>query len=143
MAETTPKKRKAAQLKRDFDPSRWAHLIFVLGGFIAAWVLTNAIEDGWAVLWDFYPQIGRPQSLTANSVGIGIAVVGTLLAWRRRDWFEFTTEVVVEVAQVTWPTRAEVRAATIVVIVMTLICSVLLFAMDQLWSNATDLLYGI
>lgn len=143
MADTPTKKRKAATVKRDFDPSRWAHLIFVLGGFLAAWVLTNFIEDGWALLWDYYPQVGRPQSLVANSIGIGIALLGTVLAWRRREWFDFTKEVVVEVAQVTWPTRAEIRAATIVVIVMTLICSVLLFGMDQVWSNATDLLYGI
>lgn len=143
MADTPPKKRKAAKIKRDFDPSRWAHLIFVLGGFLAAWVLTNVIEDGWALVWDYYPQLARPKTLVANSVGISIAVIGTALAWRRREWFAFTTEVVEEVAQVTWPTRSEIRAATIVVIVMTIICSVLLFAMDQVWSNATDLLYGI
>lgn len=143
MAETERKKRKAAPLRREFDPSRWAHLIFVLGGFVAAWVLMNAIEDGWALLWDFYPQVGRPNELLAQLVAIGIALVGTLLAWRRRDWFKFTTEVVVEISQVTWPTRAEIRSATIIVIVMTLICSLLLFGMDQVWSNVTDLLYGI
>jgi len=143
MADTTRKKRRVAKVGREFDPSRWAHLIFVLGGFVAAWVLTHMIESVWALLWDSFPKIGRPNTLTANTIGILVAIAGTVIAWRRAQWFKFATEVVVEIAQVTWPTRAEIRAATIVVIVMTLICSVLLFAMDQIWSNMTDLLYGI
>jgi preprotein translocase subunit SecE len=137
------RKKKGGKQKREFDPSRWAHLIFVLGGFMAAWVLAHAIEDIWAVLWSYYPYIGRAEAMTSNIAGISIALAGTIYAWRRRDYFKFTTEVVVEISQVTWPTRPEIRAATIVVIVLTLICSVLLFAMDQVWSTATNLLYGI
>lgn len=142
MAETRRKKRKEA-IKRELDPSRWAHLIFALGGFIGAWVLSNAIDDVWNILWSYWPQIGRPNPLTSNIIGISVAVAGAIYAWRKERWFKFTTEVVVEISQVTWPTKAETRAATVVVIVMTLICSVILFGMDQMWSNVTDLLYGI
>ena len=136
------KKRRVA-VKREFDPSRWAHLIFVLGGFVGAWVLAHAIEDIWDIIWSYYPQIGCPDAMKANIAGIVIALSAAAYCWRRKDYFKFTTEVVVEISQVTWPTRAEIRAATIVVIVITLICSVLLFGMDQLWSNATNMLYGI
>jgi len=44
---------------------------------------------------------------------------------------------------VTWPTRVETRAATVVVVVITLICSALLSGMDFFWSGVTDWLYGI
>ena len=142
MAETRRNKRKEA-IQRELDPSRWAHLIFALGGFIGAWVLSNAIDDVWNIIWSYWPQIGRPNPLTSNIIGISVAVAGAIYAWRKERWFKFTTEVVVEISQVTWPTKAETRAATVVVIVMTLICSVILFGMDQMWSNVTDLLYGI
>jgi preprotein translocase subunit SecE len=131
-------------LKRDFDSSRWAHLIFVLGGFMAAYVLSNAILDIWELVWSQWPQsVPRQDELQSSYIGIGIAAAATLYAWRRKDWFQFCTEVVTEISQVSWPTRAETRAATIVVIVMTLISSTILWGMDRLWSTITNWLYGI
>jgi preprotein translocase subunit SecE len=140
---STTRRRKKHDVAREFDPSRWAHLCFALGGFMGAWVFANLVEDTWAIIWSYYPQIGRPVPITANSIGIGIGLLGTILAWRRKAWFDFVNEVAIEVSQVTWPTRAETRAATIVVIVITLICSVLLSGMDLFWSGVTDWLYGI
>ena len=139
----TRRKKRRAPIKRDFDPARWAHVIFFVLGAAAAWVLTNAIDNIWAIVFDYYPQVGRVNELTANVIGLSIALVGTLYAWRRKDYFKFCTEVVTEISQVTWPTKAEIRANTGIVISVTFICSILLFAMDQLWSKATNLLYGI
>ena len=139
----TRRKKRRAPITRDFDPARWAHVIFFVLGAAAAWVLSNATEDIWAITFDYYPQVGRATELTSSIVGTSIALVGTIYAWRRKDYFKFCTEVVTEISQVTWPTRAEIRANTGIVIMVTLICSVILFAMDQLWSQATNLLYGI
>ena len=141
MSTSTTKKKHV--VARDFDAKRWAHLVFALGGFAAAWVLSNFFEDAWAITWSYWPQVGRPVPLTASAVGIVIALFATVIAWRREKWFSFVCEVAVEVSQVTWPTRAETRAATIVVIVITLICSALLSGMDFFWSGVTDWLYGI
>jgi preprotein translocase subunit SecE len=138
------KRQAQAGLKRDFDPSRWAHLIFVLGGFMGAYVLSNAILDIWELVWAQWPQsVPRQDELQSSYAGIAIAAIATLYAWRRKDWFQFCTEVVTEISQVTWPTRAETRAATIVVVVMTLISSTILWGMDRLWSTITNWLYGI
>jgi preprotein translocase subunit SecE len=143
MARTRRNKSKDA-VKRELDPRRWAYLIFVLAGFMGAWVLSHFIEDAWAFVWSYWPNyVGRPVSLYANIAGISIAVAGTVWSLRKAHWVKFTTEVVVEISQVTWPTRSETRAATFVVIVITLICSGILAGMDTIWSQFTDLLYGI
>ncbi len=136
-------KKPKGTIKRESDPTRWAHLIFALGGFMGFWVLSNGIEDIWSMVWSYWPQIQRPTETTANIAALVIAGSATIYAWRKERWFKFCTEVVVEISQVTWPTKAETRQATIVVIVMTLICSCLLWAMDQSWSRITNWLYGI
>lgn len=140
---STTRRRKKHVIDRDFDPNRWAHLAFALGGFMGAWMFSNLVEDGWAIIHSYYPQIGRPVPFTANGIGIAIALIATIFAWRREKWFKFVCEVAIEVSQVVWPTRTETRAATVVVIVITLICSVLLSGMDLFWSSITDWLYGI
>lgn len=137
------RKQQKGTLKKQSDPTRWAHLIFALGGFMGFWVLSHAIEDIWAIIWSYWPQIARPDATTADIVAVVIALGGTAYAWRKERWFKFCTEVVIEISQVTWPTKAETRQATVVVIVMTLICSGLLWTMDQAWSRITNWLYGI
>lgn len=140
MART--RRTKKSKVQRDLDPSRWAHFMFALGGFMAAWVLTHFIEDMWAVVWSYWPQLKRPDTVISNVAGIVIALVATVIAWRHERWFKFCCEVVVEISQVTWPNKAETRAATVVVIVLTLICSGILAGMDTFWSSVTDWLYG-
>jgi preprotein translocase subunit SecE len=136
-------RRKKGASTREFDPRRFAYLIFVLGGFLGSWVLANAIEDIWAMIWAWRPTFERPSELASTIAGITIAFLAALYAMRKERWFKFTIEVVEEISQVTWPTRAETRAATIVVIIMTLICSTILWSMDQIWSTVTNWLYGI
>jgi preprotein translocase subunit SecE len=136
-------RRKAASLpKRELDPRRWAYVIYALGAAMGVWLFGHLTEEIWSMAWSYYPQVGRAQSLTSYLIGTGVTAVGTIYAFRRKDYFRFCTEVVIEISQVTWPTRAEIRQATIVVIIMTIICSLILFGMDQVWSFVTDFLYG-
>ena len=69
---------------------------------------------------------------SCDETGVGIVRGHDLLA----------NEVASELGKVTWPTPKEVRAATIVVIVMSIIAAVILFAFDFVWSNLTELVYG-
>ncbi len=138
------RRKKPSTLSRELDPARWAYFVFALGGFVAAWLLSNLFEDAWAIVWGVWPQhIPRADPFVSNMTGIGVAVLGVVLALRKQEWFKFVTEVVVEISQVVWPTKAETRAATIVVIVITLISSGILAAMDSVWSAITDWLYGV
>lgn len=141
---TTPPRKRKLVVAREFDPSRWAHVAFFLGFLLLAYVLSNLTEDMWALAWSYWPrQLGRPSPNTATSIGVVLALIGAIIAWRNKRWFTFVSEVAVEVSQVTWPTRAETRVATIVVIVLTCICSVILAVMDLFWSNVTDWLYAL
>jgi preprotein translocase subunit SecE len=141
MARKRKNKSKGSQ---DFDPTRWAHAVFVLAAFMLMWAFSHLVEDVWAAVWSQWPQaVPRPQTLWANAGGIVIGLAGAIYGWRVDKYFKFICEVSIEVSQVVWPTRAEVRAATIVVITMTLICSGLLSIMDFGWSNATDYLYSL
>jgi preprotein translocase subunit SecE len=80
--------------------------------------------------------VGDPEvfgGMTA-SVFIGglLAIVAAVVAWMHPRYQEAGGEVVAELAKVTWPTGAEIRAATIAVLVATAISAVILGFMDFL-----------
>jgi preprotein translocase subunit SecE len=138
------RKRKKQGGPNEFDANRWAHAVFAVFAGIAAWMFSHLIEDVWAVLWAKWPQyIGRPSELWAQAVGAVIGLTIMVWVWSRERYFQFVAEVSTEVSQIIWPTRAETRAATVVVVVMTLICSGILALMDAFWSRVTDWLYAL
>jgi preprotein translocase subunit SecE len=80
--------------------------------------------------------VGDPEvfgGLTASVlIGVGIAVVAAVVAWNNARFQEVGGEVVGELGKVTWPTGAEIRAATIAVLVATALSAVILGFMDFL-----------
>lgn len=128
----------------EFDPTRWAHVVFATYALMAAWMFGLMTEDVWGWAWSLWPaQVGRPSELTSAAIGMVVGVGLVVWLWTRERYFKFISDVTVEVSQIIWPTRAETRAATIVVVVITLICSCILFSMDTFWSRTTDWLYGL
>jgi preprotein translocase subunit SecE len=138
------RKRKKQGGPREFDASRWAHAVFAVFAGIAAWMFSHLFEDVWGVLWAKWPQyIGRPSELWSRGAGVVVGIVAMVWIWSRERYFQFVAEVATEVSQIIWPTKAETRAATVVVIVITLICSGILALMDAFWSRVTDWLYAL
>ena len=72
---------------------------------------------------------------------IGATVVGVSM-YRNDKYYGLANEVASELKKVTWPTAKEVRAATLVVIVMAIISAIILGLFDFVWSNLTELVYG-
>lgn len=108
------------------------------------WMFAHLVEDVWAFAWSQWPQaVPRPSELQPTIAGVVLGAIVGVWGWRREKYFKFVCEVAIEVSQIVWPTRSEVRAATVVVVVITLICSGLLWGMDTVWSTATDFLYGL
>jgi preprotein translocase subunit SecE len=138
------RKRKKQGGPREFDASRWAHAVFAVFAGIAAWMFSHLFEDVWGVLWAKWPQyIGRPSELWSQGAGVVVGIAMMVWIWSRERYFQFVAEVATEVSQIIWPTKAETRAATVVVIVITLICSGILALMDAFWSRVTDWLYAL
>ena len=138
------RKRKKQGGPQEFDASRWTHAVFAVFAGIAAWMFSHLVEDLWGWGWAQWPaQIPRPNEYWAQGVGIALGLAIIIWIWSRERYFKWITEVVVEVSQIVWPTRAETRAATVVVVVITLICSVILAFMDASWSRLTDWLYSL
>ena len=139
--------RKSKQKSTDSqetDPTRWAHSSFMLLTFMSMWMFSHLVEDLWSFSWSKWPgDIPRPKVWMSNGIGITIGFVSVVVAWRVERYFKFMCEVVTEVSQIVWPTKAETKAATIVVIVITLIVSGLLWGMDTFWGRATNFLYDL
>ena len=138
------RKRKKQGGPTEFDPSRWTHAVFAVFAFIMAWACGHMVEDSWGFLWATWPQyIGRPNEYWAQGAGAVVGIAAMIWIWSREEYFKFVSEVTTEVSQIIWPTRAETRAATIVVIIITLICAGILSLMDAFWSRLTDWLYAL
>jgi preprotein translocase subunit SecE len=85
------------------------------------------------------PLLGGDSTWTWSSIiGLGIAAAAGVYLWRRPDTHEVSLEIVAELRKVTWPSLAETRAATIAVIVASVIAAVLLGLFDVLWQFVTD-----
>jgi preprotein translocase subunit SecE len=64
-----------------------------------------------------------------------------LFCWRDPRVKGPATQVVEEMARVSWPTMAETRAATLAVILATLICAAMLGVFDYGWGMITETVY--
>lgn len=117
-------------------PNKPVHLMYLIGAVLAFYLLQWTTD--W--VWGYF---GTPPSELTLSITAGVvAVAATILLYRNDRAYTFANEVASELKKVTWPTAKEVRAATIVVIVMAIISAIILALFDFVWSRLTDLVYG-
>jgi preprotein translocase subunit SecE len=117
-------------------PNKPVHLIFLVGVVVAFYVLQWSID--W--IWGYF---GTPP--TEFQISLFAAIVAGaagVIMYRSDRYYFLANEVATELKKVTWPTAKEVRAATIVVIVMALVSALILGLFDFVWSNLTELVYG-
>lgn len=127
----------------ELDAARWTHASFAVGAFISIWFMTHLVDDVWASIQSFRPDLPPPMQAWTTTGGVILGLAIAIWAWRKEEYFKFVSESVIEVSQIVWPTRSETRAATIVVITITLISSGLLWTMDLFWATVTDRLYNL
>ncbi len=118
-------------------PNKPVHLMYLIGATVL-FFLTK-----WTIDWLVGYFTGRsPSELVMTSISLLVAVGGAVYLYRHERIYTLANEVSAELKKVSWPTAKEVRAATIVVIVMSLIAAVILGTFDFVWSNLTELVYG-
>ena len=84
------------------------------------------------------PRFGTDTWSYASLIGLAVAFGVAVYLWRRPDTHEVSIEIVAELRKVTWPSLAETRAATIAVIVASLVAALLLGLFDVFWQFLTD-----
>jgi preprotein translocase subunit SecE len=102
------------------------HLMFAIGGLLAAFILSKAGD--W--IWSYF---AKPNELAVNGAALVIAASAALIAYRNERVFAAASEVTRELEKVTWPSRKETSAATVVVIVTVAIAAIVLSTFDLVW----------
>ncbi len=117
-------------------PNKPVHLIFLCGGVLLFFLTQWTID--W--LWGFFlPPLAES---TVSIIAFVVAVVVGMGMYRNDRYYALANEVTGELKKVTWPAVKEVRAATVVVLVMSVLSAVILWSFDLAWSFLTERVYG-
>ena len=122
--------------QQDNAPNKPVHLIYLVGAVILFYLLQWSID--W--LWGYFGP--SPSDFKISLAAAVIATTVGIVTYKNDRVYHLANEVATELKKVTWPTAKEVRGATIVVIVMTIISALVLFLFDLAWSSLTDMIYG-
>ena len=117
-------------------PNKPVHLIYLCGAVLLFYLLQWSID--W--IWGYFATAPSESKITLMAA-IGASVAGIVL-YRNDRVYHLANEVSSELKKVTWPTAKEVRAATLVVIVMAIVSAIILGLFDFVWTNLTELVYG-
>ena len=122
--------------QQENTPNKPVHLMYLCGGVVLFYLCKWTAD--W--LWGYFG--GTPNELTLTAGSMLVTVVTGVILYRNDRIHTLANEVASELKKVSWPTAKEVRAATIVVVVMAIVTAIILFAFDFTWSNVTELVYG-
>jgi preprotein translocase subunit SecE len=119
---------------RGLGLSRWVQYVFVIIAAFVLWLADKMITLGWQ-----YFDEPNDVVVTVISAAIGFGV--SLGLYRTEKSHRLVVDVVSELSKVSWPSRKETYASTIVVIVTSIIAAAIVGSFDFVWSAITDLLY--
>ena len=107
------------------------HLTFALAGLLAAFLLARTTD--W--VWSYF---AKPNELIVNGFAIVVASTAAWLAYRNEQVFATVHDITRELEKVSWPTRKETSAATVVVLVTVSVAAIILSGFDAIWSFFTN-----
>jgi preprotein translocase subunit SecE len=119
---------------RGLGLARWVQYVFVLIAALVFWITDKLVLLAWQ-------NFAEPNEVVATIASAAVGVGVGLTLYRHEKSHRMVTEVVSELAKVSWPSRKETYASTIIVIVTSLIAAAIVGSFDFVWSAITDLLY--
>jgi preprotein translocase subunit SecE len=117
-------------------PNKPVHLMYLVGAVLLFYLLQ------WSIDWVWGYVSTPPSEFKISVMAAGVALVAGVILYRNDRVYALANEVAGELKKVTWPTWKEVRTATIVVVVMSIIAAMILGFFDLIWTNLTELVYG-
>jgi len=121
---------------QDNAPNKPVHLIYLFGGALFYVLLKWTAE--W--LWGYVTR--SPSELYTTAFALVVALVTTVVLYRREQTYTLISEIAAELKKVTWPDSNEVKSATKVVMVVTILSALILGFFDTVWSKLTQVIYG-
>ena len=110
----------------------------ILTGLFLEHVLAVAFST-WSVTQPLTRPLWGDSAWTWSSfIGLGIAGAAAAYVWVTLKYREVALDIVAELRKVSWPSIPETRAATVAVIVASLIAAALLGLFDVFWQFLTD-----
>ena len=120
---------------------KYVHAIFFGGAIVVGWLFIKVIETVWTSLNLTFAAVPPPSNWVTIGLGGGGACALAFYLWRHPKVNRLAVEIVTELSKVTWPTRKELSASTVVVIILSVIAAIILGLFDFFWAWATDLIY--
>src|SRR5258708_6778508 len=111
--------------------NKFVDVTFGIGGLLAAFVLARAVDWGWSYF-------AKPNDLAVNLLAIVVAGGAAITVYRNERAYASIVEITRELEKVSWPTRKETSAATVVVLVTVLISALVLSGFDAIWAFFTN-----
>jgi preprotein translocase subunit SecE len=113
---------------------RWVMTAYMGFGLVLFWLLDKV---GFAV-WQIFAE-PSPTLVTAGAAVV--STIATFALYKNERANQVTHDVLGELMKVTWPSRRETQAATVIVIIASIIASAIIGILDAAWSQLTDLIY--
>jgi preprotein translocase subunit SecE len=114
------------------DTKKLVNLIYIIAGAVIGYVLNSIIGDAFEyfqvyVKFEYARELPKVIAVLSAAAFAAAGIYNSTMN-------NYLNEVVLELKKVTWPTRKETSAATVVVIITLLIMAVILYAFDILWA---------
>ena len=119
----------------EYESNRYVHLMFAMAAICVAYLLSQTGE--W--VWGFF---AKPNDLALKTASVAVAIGIAWAAYKNERVFTLASEVSTELVKVSWPTRLETRAATLVTIVTVVVAASILGLIDMFWAWITNVVYA-
>lgn len=118
---------------------RYVTFAYIGAGLLLAYLVSHALHSGFSMVGvDDMAVFGRDVPVQLSQLlGVVVGVATAVICYRHPVVSGLTNEVAVELSKVTWPTRQETWAATMVVIATVAFAALYLGVFDFVWAWAS------